>query len=203
LTYKDEADGLLGMIQALYDIETRAKEYSAAEREQLRACESVPILNTIEKWLSSPVVAEVLPKSDFAEAMRYIRNHWSALNAYVGDGRVPIDNSLVEQLMKQVALGRKAWLFVSSVAGGERSAKMMSLVSSARRHDLDVRLYIEDVLTQLLAGGTDYERLLPDTWKRSHPDAIRVYRQEERRDKAERKQVRAARRRLLRAKLTS
>jgi transposase len=203
LTYKDEAEQLLGMVQALYDIEVRAKEYSIEQRERLRVDESVPILNTIDKWLSSPVVAEVLPKSDFAEALRYIRNHWTALNVYVGDGRIPIDNSLVEQLMKQVALGRKAWLFVSSVAGGERSAKMMSLVSSARRHDLDVRLYIQDVLTQLLSGSTDYASLLPDAWKQSHPGAIRVYRQEERRDKAERKQVRAARRRLLRAKLTS
>ncbi|MCA9134195.1 MAG: transposase domain-containing protein, partial [Planctomycetales bacterium] len=110
-----------------------------------------------------------------------------------------IDNNSVEQLMKQVALGRKAWLFVSNVAAGERSAKMMSLVSSAKRHDLDVRAYLQDILTQLLDGCTDYRQLLPDIWKRSHPDAVRVYRQEERRDKADRKQVAAARRRLLEA----
>jgi len=201
-TYEKEADQLLGMIQVLYDIEVRGKAYSVEQRERLRSRESAPILASISKWLASPVVADVLPKSDFGAALRYLRNHWSALNVYVGDGRIPIDNSLVEQLMKQVALGRKAWLFVSSVAGGERSAKMMSLVSSARRHDLDSRLYIEDVLQQLLAGSTDYEHLLPDIWKQSHPEAIRQYRQEERRDKADRKQLRAARRRLLRAQLT-
>jgi len=75
---------------------------------------------------------------------------------------------------------------------------MMSLVSSAKRHDLDVNLYIQDVLEQLLAGSTDYHSLLPDQWKLSHPEAIRVYRQEERRDKADRKQVAAAKRRLAR-----
>ena len=202
-TYQQEADQLLGMIQALYDIEVRGNTYSVAQREQLRSRESAPILASIFKWLASPVVAEVLPKSDFGEALRYIRNHWSALNAYIGDGRIPIDNSLVEQLMKQVALGRKAWLFVSSVSGGERSAKMMSLVSSARRHDLDSRQYVENVLRQLLEGCTDYELLLPDIWKQSHPEAIRQYRQEERRDKADRKQLRAARRRLLRPQLTT
>ena len=202
-TYQPEAEQLLGMIQALYDIEARGTAYSIAQREQLRRGESAPILASIFKWLASPVVAQVLPKSDFGESLRYLRNHWSALNVYIGDGRIPIDNSLVEQLMKQVALGRKAWLFVSSVAAGERSAKMMSLVSSARRHDLDSRLYVEDVLRQLLEGCTDYERLLPDIWKQSHPEAIRQYRQEERRDKAVRKQVRAARRRLLRNQLTS
>ena len=57
---------------------------------------------------------------------------------------------------------------------------MMSLVSSARRHDLDSRLYVEDVLRQLLEGCTDYERLLPDIWEQSRPEAIRQYRQEER-----------------------
>ena len=191
------------MIQALYDIETRATPLSVAEREQLRGRESAVILASIRKWLDSPVVADVLPKSDFAEALRYIRNHWSALNAYVEDGRIPIDNNLVEQLMKQVALGRKAWLFVSNVPAGERSAKMMTLVSSAKRHDLDVRVYLEDVLAQLLAGCTDYHKLLPDIWKQSHPTAVRIYRQEERRDKADRKQLAAARRRLFKASLAN
>ncbi len=202
-TYKEQSDQLIGMIQALYDIETRATPLSVAEREQLRGRESAVILASIRKWLDSPVVADVLPKSDFAEALRYIRNHWSALNAYVEDGRIPIDNNLVEQLMKQVALGRKAWLFVSNVPAGERSAKMMTLVSSAKRHDLDVRVYLEEVLTQLLAGCTDYHKLLPDIWKQSHPTAVRVYRQEERRDKADRKQLAAARRRLFKASLTN
>jgi|GEM_PF-3012721 len=49
-----------------------------------------------------------------------------------------IDNNRVEQLMKQVALGRKAWLIVGNVEAGEQTAMLMSLVSSARRHDLDV-----------------------------------------------------------------
>jgi len=203
LTYEKESAQLVGMIQALYDIETRAKEYSPEQRQSLRARDSVAVLNSIRKWLDSPVVAEVLPKSDFGESLRYIRNHWRALNRFVEDGRIPIDNNSVEQLMKQVALGRKAWLFVSNVTSGERSAKMMSLVSSARRHDLDSRAYIEEVLQQLLEGCTDYESLLPDIWKRTHTEAIRVYRQEERRDKADRKQYNAARRRKLRRQLLS
>ena len=195
-TYQPECDLLLGMIQSLYDIETRAKELTWQDRQTLRMRESTIILNSIQKWLDSRPLREVLPKSDFAEALRYLRNHWKALNVYVRDGRIPIDNNSVEQLMKQVAMGRKAWLFVCSVAGGEQSAKMMTLVSSARRHDLDIGIYVKDVLDQLLAGSTDYHSLLPDVWKQTHPAAVREYRVEERRDKAERKQLDAARRRL-------
>lgn len=197
-TYQKKANQLLRIIQALYDIETRAKEMHYKQREELRARESSIILAGIKKWLDNPALDRLLPKSDFAEAVRYIRNHWTALNVFVSDGRIPIDNNYVEQLMKQVALGRKAWLFVGNVQAGERSAMMMTLVSSAKRHDLDVGLYIKDVLDQLLAGCTEYHSLLPDQWKQQHPEAIRQYRQEERRDKAERKQYRAAKRRLAR-----
>ena len=73
---------------------------------------------------------------------------------------------------------------------------MMTLVSGARQHNLDVGVYVKDVLDQLLAGCTDYHRLLPNVWKQTHPEAIREYRVEERRDKADRKQFQAARRRL-------
>jgi hypothetical protein len=195
-TYRKECELLLGMIQALYDIEVRGKSLSWQDRQALRERESKVVLEAMWRWLDSRPLQDVLPKSDFADALRYIRNHWKELNVYVRDGRIPIDNNSVEQLMKQVAMGRKAWLFVCSVAGGEQSARMMTLVSSARRHDLDVGLYLKDVLDQLLAGCTDYDRLLPDVWKQSHPEAVREYRVEERRDKAERKQLAAARRRI-------
>ena len=195
-TYPQESEVLLGMLQALYDIETRGKDLTWQDRQALRQREATVILDAIWGWLETRPLQDVLPKSDFAEALRYIRNHWKELNVYAGDGRIPIDNNSVEQLMKQVAMGRKAWLFVCGVAGGEQSAMMMTLVSSARRHDLDVGVYVKDVLDQLLAGCTDYDRLLPDVWKQSHPEAIRVYRVEERRDKADRKQLLAARRRL-------
>ena len=195
-TYKPESELLLGMIQALYDVESRAAELTWQDRQALRLRESTIILDAIRQWLDSAPPGAVLPKSDFAEALRDLRNHWTALNVYVGDGRIPIDNNSVERLMKQVAMGRKAWLFVCSVAGGEQSAKMMTLVSSARRHDLDVWVYVKDVLDQLLAGSTDYQSLLPDIWKQRHPEAIRAYRVEERRDKADRKQLATARRRL-------
>ena len=64
---------------------------------------------------------------------------------------------------------------------------MLTLVSSAVRNDLHVWAYLKDVLDQLLAGSTDYEALRPDIWKQSHPEAVRTYRQEERRYASERK----------------
>jgi uncharacterized short protein YbdD (DUF466 family) len=80
------------------------------------------------------------------------------------------------------------------VESGEKVARLMSVVNSAKRHCLDLWKYLKDILDRILAGETDYAKLMPDVWKQEHPDAVRVYREEESRYKAERKQVAQARR---------
>ncbi len=90
---------------------------------------------------------------------------------------------------------RKNWLFVGSVAAGERAAHLMTLVSSAVRNDLDVWAFVRDVLDQLLSDVTDYHALLPHIWKQSHPEAICMYRTQDRRDRADRQQRRRTLRR--------
>jgi hypothetical protein len=193
--YPREASLLLGMFQQLYDLEDRGKTLSVAERQRLREHEATPVWQSLGEWLDGDAAKAVLPKSGFGEALAYLRNHWDPLRAYLSDGRLPIDNNDVEQLMKQVALGRKNWLFVGSMAAGERAADFLTLVSSAVRNDLDVWAYVKDVLDQLLAGSTEYESLRPDRWRETHPECIRQYRVEERRDRADRKQRRRADRR--------
>jgi hypothetical protein len=64
------------------------------------------------------------------------------------------------------------------------------------RNELDVHAYLEDVLRRALAGEPDWSVMAPHIWKESHPDAMRSYCTEERRQAADRKQTKRARRRL-------
>jgi transposase len=196
--YPLESSVVLAKFQQLYDIEDRARAASAEERLALRQSEAVPVWRSLGEWLESKPATDVLPKSKLGEALGYLRNHWEPLQTYLSDGRIPMDNNEVEQLMKQVAIGRKNWLFIGSVAAGDRAADFLTLVSSAVRNDLDVWAYLKDVLDHLLAGDTDYAALRPDVWRQAHPEAIREYRVTERRDRADRKQLRRSRRRRLR-----
>ena len=195
-SHPQQASVLLALVQQLYDIEGRGKDLSPAERVALRERESRVVLERMRTYLDSDAVARVLPKSVFAEAVGYLNNHWQALQVFLSDGRMPIDNNDVEQLMKQVALGRKNWLFLGSVEAGARAATVLTIISTAVRNDLDVWAYLKDVLDQLLAGSTDYESLRADVWKQSHPEAIRTYRTDERRDAADRQRLNRARRRM-------
>jgi hypothetical protein len=162
----------------------------------LRAKESRRILDRLEEYLEGPVAKSVLPASKLGGAFNYIRNHWEALNVFVNDGALPIDNNQVERLMKRIAVGRKNWLFIGSLRAGIRNASLMSLVASALRQDLDVAMYLESVITHMLRGTAKTEELLPDRWKAAHPQAVREYREQERRDKADMAVLQAARRRV-------
>jgi hypothetical protein len=188
--YPDDRKHWLNWFQALYDMEDRGAVMSPEQRLELRQSEAKPIWDAMAVWLEEVKLRTsnvVLPKSDFAKALQYIRNHFVELQRYLDDPLLPIDNNETEQLMKQVAIGRKNWLFAGSLAGGERTAGFLTLVSSALRNDLDIWRYVQDVLDQLLAGATDYEPLLPWNWSATHPDALRQYRVEERNDRTARK----------------
>ena len=201
-SYPLESAVVLAKFQQLYDIEDQAKSLTPEDRRELRQSAAIPVWAELEEWLDSKAATRALPKSQLGKALGYLRNHWNPLQTYLTDGRMPIDNNAVEQLMKQVALGRKNWLFIGSVAAGGRAADFLSLVSSALRNDLDVWAYIKDVLDRLLAGETDYAALRPDAWRLAHPEAIRKYRTAERRDRADRKQYRRATRRRSRRQST-
>lgn len=196
--YPDDRKQWLRWYQQLYDIEDRGRPLSLEERLALRQSEAKPIWDAMAIWLEEVEQRTsnvVLPKSDFAKALQYVRNHFVELRRYLDNARLPMDNNETEQLMKQVALGRKNWLFAGSVLGGERSAGFLTLVSSAHRNDLDVWVYVNDVLEQILAGTTDYEPLLPWNWAALHPEAIRQYRVEERRERTVRRAAQRADRR--------
>ncbi len=114
-----ESCEVLAKFQQIYDIETRGKKRSADHRWTWRQSEAKPIWESLGVWLDSPAARALLPKSKFGESLGYVRNHWEPLPLYLTDGRMLIDNNDVEQWMKQIALGRKNWLFTSSVAAGE------------------------------------------------------------------------------------
>ena len=190
------ASMLLSMFRQLYDIEDRAKAFAPDVRLALRQAESRLIWEQMREYLASEPLMNVMPQELFGQALTYLRNQFDHLLVYLDDGLMPIDNNETEQLMKQVALGRKNWMFIGSVAAGYRAADLMSLVSSAHRNDLDIFVYVKDVLNRLLAGETNYDVLRPDVWKQSHPEAIRIYRTEERQARADAKAVKRARRRV-------
>jgi transposase len=162
------------LVRALYAVEHRGKNLSAAARLGLRQAESVPVLAGLkEKILGWK--QQLLPKHPMAEALSYALGQWQELSVFCSDGAVPIDNNVSEREMKRVVLNRKNSLFVGNARGGRTAAILASLTSSCRRHDVDPQRYLTQLLVNLPAARlSELAAWLPDEWKQrqaARPDS--------------------------------
>lgn len=159
------AHHVLAVIRRLYEIERACQARDADFRRAQRQEHAGPLLRELKAWLDEQAF---LPKNLIGKAATYTRNQWDALNRYLEDGELSIDNNAAERSMKPVAIGRKNWLFVGSPEAGHRSAVLMSLIASCKANDVEPWAWLNDVLTQLPQAASP-EALLPDRWLQTHP----------------------------------
>jgi transposase len=74
-------------------------------------------------------------------------NQWVALQRFVEDGRLAIDNNAAENQLRGVALGRKNWLFAGSLEGAKRSC--IRSCKSCALIDVPPVDYLKDVLLRV------------------------------------------------------
>lgn len=163
----------LKLIARMYRIErlADARELSLDERTLLRQERSAPVLEKLKRWLVLTHRSEP-PSSDLAQATGYPLNQWTALNRFVDDGRLSLDNNICEQQMRAIALGRRNYLFCGSHDAARRAAVLYSLMRTCAQREVPPLPYLTDVLRKL-ANGWPQKRiheLLPDRWQPT-PDA--------------------------------
>ena len=162
------AHHVLAYISRLYEVERATRDCDAKSRQAKRAEHAAPLLAELGQWLQEQ---EFLPKSLIGKAATYTRNQWSALNRYVQDGDLSIDNNFAERAMRPIAIGRKNWLFVGSERAGERAAVLTSLIASCKNNLVEPWAYLNDVLEKLAhkPAKDQLTELLPDVWLKANP----------------------------------
>ena len=163
-------------IAHLYGIEKRLRESKAgpALRQATRQAEAPMVLERINKALQL-MQSKVLPKSGFGQAISYALEQWESLTRYVENGRVEIDNNLIENAIRPTAIGKKNFLFIGHPDAGWYSAIIYSLLGSCRRHGINPLEYLTDILKRLpTATNQQVEQLTPAAWakgrKKPKPD---------------------------------
>jgi len=142
------AEHVLLEIQKLYAIEREAKELEASQRKTMRLEKSLPIINDLGKWFYTQK-QEVLPKSPFGQALEYTIPLWESLLNYLHDGNLHIDNNLIENTIRPVALGRKNYLFAGSHKGAKRSAMFYSFFAGCKLNNIHPQKWLEYVLENI------------------------------------------------------
>jgi transposase len=146
------AGWIMRQIQSLYQVEARLREQQAGPglRAAARIHQSKPIVQRLKRALVQlKSSGRHLPQSLLGIAIDYALGQWPTLEVYLGDGRVEIDNNLVENAIRPTALGKKNWLFVGEADAGERAAIIYTLIETCRRRNIDPYAYLKDVFTRL------------------------------------------------------
>ena len=142
------AGDALKMFQALYDIEREIREVNMEPDaiQALRQERSKPILDRMEIWLREQIIL-VPPKSAIGVAMAYTLNLWPRLVRYIDDGRFHIDNNLIENSIRPVALGRKNYLFAGSHEAAQQAAVIYSVLATCKLHGVEPFAYLTKTLS--------------------------------------------------------
>ena len=132
------------------------------KRYAVRQAESAPVLERFHRW-ATDIRPKVPPKTELGKALAYLLEHWEGLTRYLDDGRLEIDNNRVENAIRPFVTGRKGWLFSATVEGAAASARLYSLVETAKANALEPYAYLRHVLTWLPRAQSvdDIDAMLP------------------------------------------
>src|SRR6056297_3795068 len=164
---RERASAALSWIQDLYAVERQAREeeLSPDDRKELRLEASLPIINQLGAWIHAQA-KQVLPKSQIGKALAYSAKRWDALSAYLYDGVLEIDNNLVENTIRPLALGRKNYLFAGSHEAAQRAAMVYSLLGTCKLHGVNPTQWLTHVLANVLQTKyNDVKLLYPQNCK--------------------------------------
>lgn len=157
------ADHALQLIRRLYDIERycREKELSFEDIIVQRQENALPLLNEFKQWMDDHLMT-VAPKSSIGIAIAYTLNLWPRLSRYVEDGRLYIDNNLIENSIRPIALGRKNYLFAGSHESAEQIAVIYSLLGTCKINNVEPEGWLKHVLSIISDWpANQLQKLLP------------------------------------------
>lgn len=155
------------MLKLLFKLESDARDHSAEARQKWRDDLVRPLLVQIKDWLDAKMMV-VLPKSPLGEAIKHARKHWVDFTNFLRDGRIKdITNNAAERALRQVAVGRKNWMFIGHEDAGLAAGVLMSLVQTCREHRVNPIDYFRDILVRISEPGSSarVHDLLPANWK--------------------------------------
>ena len=158
------AHQVVKLVGKLYHLERELKDKEATPEIILirREQDAKPVLAQI-KALLDDAQFKVPPKGPLGTAVFYSLNHWDALNIYLQDGRLEIDNNKSERTIKPFVIGRKNWLFHGNDVGAQAGSILFSLIETCKQHKVDVFSWLKYALANIHRAETveQLEKMLP------------------------------------------
>ena len=163
------ASHALEKIQVLYALERKIREKQLDNTTIIRYRRryAKPILKQLHDWMQKEY-PKVLPKSSIGKAIAYSLRLWSQMSAYTEDGSYQIDNNLIENAIRPLALGRKNYLFAGSHKAAQKAAMMYSFFATCKINQVEPYAWLNDILQRIPEHKANkLDQLLPQNWKKT------------------------------------
>ncbi len=161
-THKVKCEEALTLFQHIYASERVGHKLPAKERVIYRNQQVRPLFDDFRSWIDAELKTDIGRKSAYAKAITYINKQWPKLIRILDYGEVELDNNLIENKIRPLALGRKNYLFAGSHAAAERIAMMYSFFGSCKAHGINPYEWLKDTLETIPEMKmSELESLLP------------------------------------------
>lgn len=161
------------LIQEVFRKDTPLKSLSAEERKEKRDKEVRPPMNAYLDYVHSLDPEDLSLSERTRDAITYTINHETDLKKFLDDGSIPADNSFAERNVKNVALGRRNWLFADTPDGARTICVFDTFVATAKANHANVYYYLKYLIEKAPLIPDAEDNLFPDLMPWS--DAYRKY----------------------------
>lgn len=159
------SDYALDIFRRIYQVEAQLKGVEPEQRKKQRNKSILPLLNELKQWVDDNI-HKVLPKSPIGKAMQYATSQWPKIMQLLKNGRFELDNNLIENKIRPLALGRKNYLFAGSHEGARRIAMMYSFMGSCAANNINPADWLKTTLLKINdTKFNDLELLMPNNFR--------------------------------------
>jgi transposase len=164
---------VLEKINDLFALDATAWTMSCEERLKFREEKEIPIIDELIYSIKDKLLnGKIVHRSKFRIALGYFIGLIPYLKNYTLFPFARLDNNVAERAIRPLTIGRKNWLFVGSIEGGEAAGVLYSLIQTCRALEINPREYLEDVLRRIMNHNSqNLHELLPDNWAKAKNSA--------------------------------
>ena len=148
-----------------------SSEHKITDKEKLKTIRQTIGKELAEEFFSYCKEANTLPKSLTGKAILYAINQRENLMRYLENENLEMTNNRAERAIKPFVIGRKNWLFCNTPSGAVASARLYSVIETAKANNLKIYDYIVWLFENI--HSLTAEELLP--WSNKIPDNIRKH----------------------------
>lgn len=126
----------------------KKKGLIGTEKTSFRQEQTGPLWETFKLWAANAIL-EVPRDSLIFKALNYLISNYVELTHYLDIPEMPIDNTDTERLIRDMVMGKKAYLFCLNLDACKRAAMMYSLFGACKVLVKNLERWLCYVLTNI------------------------------------------------------